>query len=515
MAESTSSPRWQLAGVLLNRDARWMTPHLWRFGFLVGLFLALWFASEGLTRRTAPGLHVLQSLTTASAIGLVALAVAGVGTLFRDEWVGNNWDLLELTGVSGFDLLLAKLIPTWLTAASLLMLEIPCFLICITLGGVSLLQVAAVSWQLAWLFLEASGFTLLTLAYSRKRRNLTEVSLEAATVFGVWNGFVGLIDIGLSTAALTKVNFGYLNYVSDFQRIFRSGFSGPVITWATLFHVTTLAGCLYLSSRKLHARMHEPREELTVEEIAPAGEAHRTNLPVWRPGYQLPPITGNAIEWKDYHFTLGGDEMWNGKWICFAIAAMFTGMIVLAGVADPDIWSALLPLATFLSVLAVIGLLAFTAKRLWQQELRERTMGGLVMLPLMPHEILFAKLRVFVIMSLPEIALAALFLMLIVLHAARIGFWAPCAFYIALFLSVPMVVCTDAAWRFMPQSWDGLGPRALLAGMNLAVWIIGGCMALISPILGLIVLAALVPFACRSAINTAAYWLGNHAGELE
>jgi hypothetical protein len=515
MSETTASPRWQLAGVLLNRDARWMTPHLWRAGFLVALFLALWFGSEGITRRTAPGLHVLQSLTTVSAFGLMALAVAGVGSLFRDEWVGNNWDLLELTGIGGFDLLLAKLIPTWLTAASLLMLEIPCFLLCITLGGVSLLQIVAVCWQLTWLFLEASGFTLLTLAFSKKRRNHTEIALEALTVFVIWAGFVGLIDAAVAFL-LSGANFGWLNYFSDFRRIFRTGFTGPVITWATLVHAATFAGCLFLSSRKLRARMHEPHEELTVEEIVPQGEAHRTPIPVWRPSYQLPPITGNAIEWKDYHFTIGGDEMMWGKWIFLLIAVALVGFVALAGFVDSGIWSAFLPLVTFLSVLGVVAMFVFTARRLWQQEIRERTIGDLVMLPLTSYDIIRAKLRVFVKSSLPEIVLMAILLGIIFLYSIRTREWMTCGMFVGLLLSVPLVVCTDAAWRFLPQSWDGLGPRILLVGMNLGVWIISGSVAaMLSPALGLLLLAILVPIACRSSIDTAAYWLGNYAGELE
>ena len=131
----TFSPRWLLAGVLLNRDARRVHPHLWRGGFLLLLWIAFGGASSGFSYSAAPGLRLLESLGWVSAFGLVALAVLGVGNLFRDEWVGNNWDLLQITGVSGFDLLLAKLVPTWLTALSLLLLEIPCLLLCVTLGG--------------------------------------------------------------------------------------------------------------------------------------------------------------------------------------------------------------------------------------------------------------------------------------------------------------------------------------------------------------------------------------------
>ena len=52
---SAPAARWLLAGVLLNRDARWIGPHLWRFAFLVLLFLALWSASFDVLRRPRRG----------------------------------------------------------------------------------------------------------------------------------------------------------------------------------------------------------------------------------------------------------------------------------------------------------------------------------------------------------------------------------------------------------------------------------------------------------------------------
>jgi hypothetical protein len=517
MSDYFSATRWLLAGVLLNRDARSLTPHLWRGAFLVALFLAFWGESHGLSRRAAPGLAMLETLTWVSAVGLLALAVVGVGNVFRDEWLGNNWELLQITGVSGFDLLLAKLIPTWLTAASFLLLEIPCFLLCVTLGGVTPLQVGAVVWQLTLVFLTVSSITVLVASGIHKSGSIliTVAFLMFAVHIAdlICDRIVSEVLFGSATAGS---KFPRASFVAEFERIFSSGYAGPVFGWPGLFHAATVCGCLVLAVKILRMHMAEPREELSVEETAPEGQAHQTTIPVWRPNYKVPRCEGNAIEWKDYHFTLGGDDMMNGKSFVTA-GTLFIMSVLLAVTIQGDLRaSGLLVLMTILAILGVIGSLAFSAQRLWVQEIREQTLSGLVMLPVDAKDIIHAKLRVLWRMSLPESIMFLVLLLGIAWFSLLEREWIACKFFVGLLISIPMVVCTDAAWRFLPQTWAGFEPRTKLASMNLIAWILSGSVAVfVSPLLGLALLAILVPPICHLAIDIAADWLQNHAGELE
>lgn len=518
MSDYFSATRWLLAGVLLNRDARSVTPHLWRGAFLIALFLAFWGESHGLSRRAAPGLAMLQTLTFVTAFGMVALAILGVSSLFRDEWLGNNWELLQITGISGFDLLLAKLIPTWLTAASLLLLEIPCFLLCITLGGLTLMQVWAVIWQLVWLFLVVSSIAVMVASEYPKSWIVIPLCLLA---------FFFYQCVGLAIDATMLVVFQRKSFAgsdlpcvvfgTEFNRIFTSGFAGPVFSWPALVHLSTSIACLSISSLSVREKMSRSDEERSVEETAPEGQAHQTTIPVWRPNYKVPRCAGNAIEWKDYHFTLGGDEMMNGKWAIFACTLFVMGVLGLIAIGNHqgEIIS-LLVLLIVLAILGVIGSLAFSAQRLWVQELRERTLSGLVMLPVDAKDILHAKLRVLWRTSLPESIMFLVLLLGIAWFSLLAREWIGCSFFVGLLISIPMVVCTDAAWRFLPQTWAGFGPRTKLASMNLIAWGLSGSVAvLVSPLVGLVLLAIVVPPICRASIDIAAGWLQNHAGELE
>lgn len=515
------SPRWLLTGVLLNRDARWMRPHAWRFGFLMLLFFGLWTGSQEISRRTAPGLDLLSILTWMSGMGLCFWAVIGVGSVFRDEWLGNNWELLQLTGVSGFDLLLAKLIPTWMTAVSLLVLEIPCFLLCITLGGLTRLHVAAVVWQLGWMFLVTSSLTVLSAAMTR---NSWLIVLWAGCLLLGYQWLcwffelmiIAIVQGGPPTQGVPT--FPLANWPTEFRRIFSAAFSGPVIGWTALIHAGTVAWALRSAAKFLKERMTASNDSPPLEETPPEGEVHQSDVPVWRPSGPLPRITGNAIEWKDFHFTLGGNDMLRGKWIMISVgAAVFTLLVLpllLAASPGGDALPCIFLFVVFL-VVAPMASLVHLANRLWVQEIRERTLEGLLILPLSAREIVLAKLRAFARMCVPEAVLYFLQLLVMIVLSHQTGAWHIAQLFVAMLLSIPLVVCTDAAWRLVPTGLSGLGSRTLLAGMTLGAWIFSGLVAgLIDPVAGLIVFAVLVPFLCSAAITIAADALGNPTTEL-
>ena len=463
-----------------------------------------------------------------SVLGLIALATIGVGSLFRDEWLGNNLDLLQLTGVSGFDLLLAKLIPLWLTAISLLLLEIPCFLLCITLGGVTPLQVTAVIWQLAWLFLVTSSITVLSAALFRRPLSILAgagILLFVYQLVGWWfDMLMWHILHGTSSPTTGQGSFPGVSWPDEFYaRIFRAGFVGPVIGWTVLIHIAVVAGCLIRVAQILRKRLSAPREELSVEETAPEGTAHQSVIPVWRPSYLVPPIgrQEDAIEWKDYHFTLGGDDMMNGKWalatVAITLLMIFSIPLYMAEVRGANVQDEFVCMGffIFIAILAPLGSMVHMAHWLWMQEIRERTLDSLLLLPISAKDIIHAKLRTFARMCLPEIALYATEFVVIFVLSWTAGEWGVCCLFLGLLLSIPMIVCTDAAWRFIPRDWEGLKPRAVLALSVLFAWGIGGVFGCAGgPLVGVIILAVLVPLVCRSAIHLAADSLSNHAGEL-
>jgi hypothetical protein len=313
-----------------------------------------------------------------------------------------------------------------------------------------------------------------------------------------------------------------VNWFAELGRIFSSGFSGPVIGWPALVHFAAIAMILRTAGRTLKSRMATPREELDVEETAPEGAAHHSLIPIWRPNYFVPRIAPHqdAIEWKDYHFTLGGADMMNGKW-----ALAFGAMTMLALIGIPAAISAwagepngLFSCLGFLMLITVVGPLAnlvYMANRLWMQEIRERTLGSLMLLPMTAKEIIHAKLRTFARMCLPEIILYAVQLAIVAGICAAVRVWAPLCLFLGLLLSIPMIVCTDAAWRLIPRGLTGIRARTGLVLSVMGAWLISlalGCGG--TPFIGVILLAGCVPFVCRFAIDIAAEALASHAGEL-
>ncbi len=142
------SARWELARVLLNRDARRSGPHATRLSVLLLLFLVVVLPASQSTTIGAPGLGVLRSIVLCAAVWVIAAGMAGFISLLNDEWTGYNLELLRLTGMSAADLLWAKAIPQLATVASGIALSFPIALFSVTLGGVALVQVGAIYVQL-------------------------------------------------------------------------------------------------------------------------------------------------------------------------------------------------------------------------------------------------------------------------------------------------------------------------------------------------------------------------------
>jgi hypothetical protein len=193
-----------------------------------------------------------------------------------------------------------------------------------------------------------------------------------------------------------------------------------------------------------------------------------------------------------------------------ASVGLFLVILAMTGVGLTSLLG-LFGLLGFLAVVATVASLSFCAARLWQTELRERTLGGLALLPWSAEELLLAKLTALAYISLPEMVILAL----ATLAAVSLGQWTAAALVGGVFASLPLVVCTDTAWRFLPATWAALASKAKLVGMVLAIWCLAGLLGwAVHPLVGLTTLLLVVPWATWAAFAEAAHWFTQRAGEL-
>uniref|UniRef100_A0A7C2P0J3 Uncharacterized protein n=1 Tax=Schlesneria paludicola TaxID=360056 RepID=A0A7C2P0J3_9PLAN len=512
-----SSSRMQLTSVLVRRDARLLRPHITR-GLLV---LALWFVAWQFADqawRQAAGRDLLAALTFYSALGLVLAATLGFTSVFTDDWTASNLDLLRITGLSAFDLILAKSIPHAITAATLIVIQLPFALVCVTLGGVTLVQIAALAVELAVLFLLASGCAVICgVQVSAGGLSPKWARVLAFLLLGFLLFLLGVTDQMLAEvawaprgvprgAARAAVDVPWLNPVSELRRILSSGFRGPPVNWTLLAHAAGTAIAFGIAGASLRSRWHVAGEDNSPTEPQPA---ELEAPPLWRPVVPPPRCTGNAIAWKEYYFTLGGDEMMNGKWGLMLFLSPLLLFMLVGPALDANIWGFAV-LAEFVVIVGAVGSLNYTARRLWQTEIQERTLWGLAVLPLSAEEILRAKLASLAWVSIPEMIVLSVATLLPLLHGSMAG----TALIGGMFASLPLVVCTDAGWRFIPASWEGLTARAKLVGVVVATWSLAGLLGgFVHPLAGLATIVLTVPLATWVALDEAARWFAWRAGE--
>lgn len=499
-----TAARYQLAGVLVRRDARDWSTHLTRGISVILLWSGVWMLSNQ-TWRQAAGRDLLENLTWISGLLMVITALEAYSSLLTDNWTGPDLDLLWISGMSPFDLLIAKSLPHVLTALVLLLIEVPFALVTITMGGVTYIQLAALTVQLLMLFLWMSGCSMIWGVLSatagikpKAARVLALLSmglllLATPVADGLWDALRPQLGLGSDKSRI--------NPVHEIERIFSSGFAGPVLGWTVALQSLVVVWLFHAAKRLLTWQL---TSDSTDAEPAPV-DVHAP--PLSRPVDPPPRCTDRAIEWMEYYFTVG-PEMLAGKWVLVAILSPVVALMA-ATIDRSD--RGLLILAAAIGLVFSVGSIAFTASRLWQTELRERTLWGLAMLPLPAEAVIIAKLKTLAHVSLPEIVILTVATLLPLRH----GQVTATAILGGVFASLPLIVCTDTGWRFIAPTWEGLAARAKLVGVVVATWSLAGLIGYFThPLAGLMVLIACVPWAMWLAIDEAAKWFAWRAGEM-
>jgi len=500
MTQRVWSARWQVAGVLLQRDARILRPHLMRAAVLAWVFFLAVLPATNARTIGAPGLNLLTQLTMALCLASVGEATRVFNRLLDDEWTAYNLELLQLTGISPAELIFAKALPQWCTGLSAILLTFPVALLAVTLGGVTYTQVIAVYGMVFVLYLQVSAMALLGNAVVK------DVSYASLLSFGV----ALLYFVPLGVIDYNRLNQGFPTGTSppmlfppfEFVRILDSAYSGRIVSWPALLHLGTTAGLCWVAGRLLSRRWFFATERIPEEPESVEQPVNPQAL--WRPAQKPPRCQMHPILWKDYHFTMGSDEMQYGKWIVLGLAGLMG--TALAWLVDPSI----LWIFAFLGIFGAIGVLTYSAQRLWQLELQERTLSSLCLVPWRPEEIVLTKLRVLALTSLPEMSVFLVVLAGLMFARQDIAAW--CVAY--LVVSLPIVVCTDAGWRFIPRSWKGLLSRGKLVGVPLAAWSVSAIFGIfLHPAAGLVVLVMCVPVVCWVVVDDCAEWFAERAGE--
>ncbi len=397
----------------LRIDARDRWTHGLRLAAVVVGYGSLISAAANGGMFGAPGLWFFQALVTLNVLLIAAAGLSYFATVITEEKEEGTLGLMQMTGLSGLGILLGKSGSRLLQATFLILLQVPFALLGITLGGVTLSQVQAVTMALISLLFLVANLALLVSVVSRNSRQaafrMTVVIIVYCVAAWLVHEVARLVSFGFPSRLGRSVIIGptpppipyaamimnELNTAFLFTRISRclqSGVAPPLVSSHEIANVTVGLLAMALSWAIFGWATRQPDSEPTSR-----------GWLSWRFGQRTWHATGRvwdnrAIFWKEFHFLVGG---WPRLWFKLAGYTLLVALVNLywygwntgwrgwnSG-SNPAVESA----STFLSLLlAWEG--ALLASRMFQEELRGQTWSTLVNTPIPFGNLCYTKVAV-------------------------------------------------------------------------------------------------------------------------
>lgn len=371
----------------------------WSRAGLLGVILFVLFpiqTSAQLGWYGAPGLRFLTSMFWVNFLFITLAGLSYFASAITEEKEETMLGLLRMTGLNGVAILLGKSTSRLVGALLLLLVQIPFILLAVTLGGVGILQIAAAyGMLLAYLFLLCNLALLFSVVFrnTATAAGITLLFLLAFFVGPYWGGAIEN-SLALHNHANPDIGgWGILGTIFRFWRdatpfervgtIFRTGFAGPVVGFQVVSNLIAGVALFLLAWLLFDTCTREEKDAAPVRPSLWRRKSRRSRIPPWLVG-------APAITWKDFTFISGGRP---GLILKFAVLGLIVGVcnVILLESGDeitPEVEGNVL---IWVSVFATAVWLAVEASRIFKDELRWKTLSGLMMLPISVRQLAYRK----------------------------------------------------------------------------------------------------------------------------
>ncbi len=377
-------------------DARSTRPHLLRFLFVGVILLELIGTHEMDFMYSAPGLTVFMSIAW---LNFAVITFAGIGyfsSAISEEKEEDSLGLLKMAGISPAALLLGKSTTRMITLLLLLAVEFPFVLLSITLGGVTMTQVIAMSVALAaYLIFVANLGLIFSVIATTARQASTLVTLSLILLLIVLPIAAQVLTLvpGTYTGELAKTFAHWEEQTSIWTRlrtISSTGFAENPVSAQVVCHVLAALGFFGLSwlgfERFTRERHAVSRSDRILALPAPPMGRRRIDR-AW----------SRALMWKDFYFVNGGMRMVRIQFVLFFV--FIAGICVFLAWANS--WRTQMSfkdlrqmvgntamIAMFVTAIVELGLVT---SRVFRDEVQAHTLPLLMMLPKSTAEIAWSK----------------------------------------------------------------------------------------------------------------------------
>ena len=393
---------WALLERSLRIDARALGPHRVRFGLMVAISIALHFALLDSLRLGAPGLRFFNTTVVLNVIFMTLLGVSYFSSTITEEKDEEALGLMLMTGISPLVILLGKSGGRLIQSLLLVAVQYPFTLLAVTMGGVTTTQIQAVYFALlAYLGLLAGiGLFCSTLARNSQMAAVwTTVLLLVYFVIPVCCRSY-LINAGPGIRMLDLV----LHWIGDsclflqLPYFFASGFEASPISRQVISNL--LMGVIFFCMSWL-AMIHIAANPTTDASVASQRSYNFRFRGILCPGR----ATSNPFFWKDFHFVAGG---WLGIVCRFTLyVSIYLAIVIFYSLwlGRNGNWAAVGRGSSQVYIFLMMFLIAFDVSLLvvhgLREEVRERTLGSLLILPHSIQSILSFKLLGLLLVWMP------------------------------------------------------------------------------------------------------------------
>ena len=389
-----TSPLLALFARSLREDTRLKLTYFARSGLVTVILIFMLMVDSSGGMGTGQGLGFFG---TVIYVDLVFILLAGCGyfaSAITEEKEEMTLGLLRMTNLNPLSILLGKSTSRLCGALLLLVAQLPFTMLAVTLGGISLGQIAAAYCTLGAFLIFLANLALLASVLCQRSAGAAALTIGALLLFFAvvpllnWIAHLpaqfGLItDDAVWVVALEQVaEFAWK--ASPFTRInevLATGFNDRAFGWQAASNLALGAGCFLLAWLGFD-RFCEERPESGPRR---AGASRRRRFlragRVWR----------RALAWKDFYFLTGGKVWLLGKFLIYGLP-----LVVMA--CWPERWGGPPKLEVFGVITMVMTWwlmvfeLAFTAASIFKTERQGQTLSTLAVLPLSLRRIAWQKL---------------------------------------------------------------------------------------------------------------------------
>lgn len=356
----------------------------------------------------APGLRFLEELSWLNMLCITLAGLSYFASVITEEKEEMMLGLLRMTNLNPIAILLGKSTSRLVGALLLLMVQIPFVLLAVTLGGVGLLQITAIyGTLLAYLFFLSNLALLWSVIFRTTNFAATFTGVSLALLsFGPFWLRVLVTEAETEGWLTTSSGFGshLMAFIEGWSRstpgvrlgeIFRTGFTGPAMGLQVFTNIA-FGIFLFLLAWLLFERCtREEKETAPARTIFSRRASRPSRIPAGLVGHR-------AVTWKDFTF-IGGGKF--GLLARFGLLALLIGLIHFIAMQSGArnlftrefeggvlIWTSLIMTAMSLAV---------DASRIFQEEVRWKTLSSLVTLPMSVQELAYRKVAASLATSLP------------------------------------------------------------------------------------------------------------------